>query len=308
VGATGGDPAARTAGQPKVTVLKKGETSYKLRVTGADKPFWLVLGQSLSDGWTAKVSGGPSLGTPRLVDGYANGWMVHPTSSAFDVTLKWTPQSTVWKALGISAIALLGCLAIALWPGARRWKLGTAVAASTPTAAHPLIADRGRFDLTRGILAVAVLTAGTAIVIRPVVAPIVAALALVGLLLPRGRALLRLGSAACLAASALYVLQAQARYDLPSNGQWVAAFHKVATLSWLAVALLVADVVLGWARRSEPLAPTGGSGVDIAPDGPDVPRSTSPQAQGGDAPTSIAEASPRSREPATPDDASGASQ
>jgi hypothetical protein len=248
-------------------VLKQGETSYKLRVTGADKPFWLVLGQSLSDGWSAKVKGGPSLGTPRLVDGYANGWMVHPTSSTFDVTLNWTPQSTVWKALGISAIALIGCLCIALWPGVRRWYPGTAVAASTPTAAHPLIADQGRFDLVRGILAVAVLTVGTAIVIRPVVAPIVAVLAIVGLVLPRGRALLRLGSAACLAGSALYVLQAQARYHLPSNGQWVSAFHKVATLSWLAVALLVADVVLGWARRSEPLAPAGGSGIDLIPDG-----------------------------------------
>jgi hypothetical protein len=193
--------------------------------------------------------------------------MVHPTSSTFDVTLNWTPQSTVWKALGISTIALIGCLCIALWPGVRRWYPGTAVAASTPTAAHPLIADQGRFDLVRGILAVAVLTVGTAIVIRPVVAPIVAVLAIVGLVLPRGRALLRLGSAACLAGSALYVLQAQARYHLPSNGQWVSAFHKVATLSWLAVALLVADVVLGWARRSEPLAPAGGSGIDLIPDG-----------------------------------------
>ena len=134
------------------------------------------------------------------------------------------------------------------------------MAASTPTAAHPLTADAGRLDVRRGIVAVAVITAGTALVIRPVVAPIVLVLSLIGLLLPRGRALLRLGSAACLGASAVYVLQVQARYHLPSNGQWVAAFHKVATLSWLAVALLVADVILGWARRSEPLAPAGGSG------------------------------------------------
>ena len=43
--------------------------------------------------------------------------------------------------------------------------------------------------------------------------------------------------------------QVQVRYDLPSNGTWVASFHKVATLSWITVALLVADVGVAWVRR-----------------------------------------------------------
>ena len=63
------------------------------------------------------------------------------------------------------------------------------------------------------------------------------------------RTLLRVGSVAALLGSALYVLEVQARYRLPETGQWVQAFHKIATVSWLAAALLVADVLVGWARR-----------------------------------------------------------
>src|SRR5690606_37848629 len=38
---------------PTVEVVSEGRTSYELRVTGADEPFWLVLGQSNSKGWKA---------------------------------------------------------------------------------------------------------------------------------------------------------------------------------------------------------------------------------------------------------------
>jgi len=51
-----------------------------------------VLGQSHSEGWKATV-GGDSLGAPRLVDGYANGWLVRPDRESFDVVIEWTPRS-----------------------------------------------------------------------------------------------------------------------------------------------------------------------------------------------------------------------
>ncbi len=43
---------------------------------GNGSPFWLVLGQSQSAGWSATLPGGRSLGPSQLVDGYANGWYV----------------------------------------------------------------------------------------------------------------------------------------------------------------------------------------------------------------------------------------
>jgi len=90
---------------------------------------------------------------------------------------------------------------------------------------------------------------GTALLISPLGGLLALLAALVGLLVPRGRLLLRLAAPACLLVSALYVFEVQLRFHLQDNGQWVHAFHRVAVLSWLTVVLLVADVLVGWARR-----------------------------------------------------------
>ncbi len=65
---------------PTITVTHNGATTVRAHVTGATAPFWLVLGESQSPGWQAHVVGGPDLGGSHLVDGYANGWLVKPTS------------------------------------------------------------------------------------------------------------------------------------------------------------------------------------------------------------------------------------
>jgi hypothetical protein len=235
-------PAATS---PQVTVTGSGETSFDLRVDGATAPFWLVLGQSLSPGWKATVAG-HDLATPRLVDGFANGWQVQPSASSFTVQLRWTPQRSVWIALGISAVAILLCLLLAVLPGRRRWQREEilAVALDNPVAGQP-----GARRPARLIVAVIVFAALTALVVNPQSAPFAAAALLVAALIPRGRALLRIGAVACLVISTLYILEVQYRYALPSSGQWVKAFGKVATLSWFVVVLLLLDVVIEWLRR-----------------------------------------------------------
>ncbi len=105
-------PAGPAAAPPALTVTGQTRVSYDLRVDGATQPFWLVLGQSLNDGWHARVNGA-DLGPPTLVDGYANGWRITPaTSGPFVITLEWTPQRLVWMALGISALAVIACLVL----------------------------------------------------------------------------------------------------------------------------------------------------------------------------------------------------
>ena len=107
--------AAHPAATPRVHVTSKGSTKIELSVTGARRgtPFWLVLGESNNAGWEATVDG-KNVGGSTLVNGYANGWLVHPRSGAFAVTLRWTPQQKVWIALAVSAVALLVCLFLAL--------------------------------------------------------------------------------------------------------------------------------------------------------------------------------------------------
>jgi hypothetical protein len=225
-----------------------------------------VLGQSLSPGWRATL-GSRDLGAPQLVDGYANGWLVAPTSAGFDVSLAWTAQSKVWIGLAISALVLLGCLLVVLRPGrllprrSRPGRSGARPRAPAPLGADafprltsPLARDAGPLPVRRGV--VAALAAGglAAAFVTPLAGVAVLGATVLALLVRRGRTLVRVGAVALFAVSAAYVLEVQARYDLPETSAWAQAFHRVATLSWVAVALLVADVLVGWARRDAPSA------------------------------------------------------
>ena len=79
---------------------------------GARRSGW-CWARATNAGWEASVAG-KDVGGSTLVNGYANGWLVHPTAGTFSVTLRWTPQRTVWIALGVSALAFLVCLFLAL--------------------------------------------------------------------------------------------------------------------------------------------------------------------------------------------------
>uniref|UniRef100_UPI0021BF5946 alpha-(1->3)-arabinofuranosyltransferase domain-containing protein n=1 Tax=Frankia gtarii TaxID=2950102 RepID=UPI0021BF5946 len=271
--ATGTPAATGTAATPRITVQSSGATSFTAQVTGAQPgtPFWLVLGESLSRGWKATVNGADA-GTPRLVDGYANGWRVTPTAAAFTVTLTWAPQQIVRYSLVLSAVTVVFFLALLLLTtrrARRRVAAAHAAGAAMPEPDLPTVDPwsirPARVD--RRTTAGAVVGAGLlATVLVSVNAGIVVALATaIALLAPRGRWLTRVGPAACLAVSALYVLEVQVRHSLPTNGDWVEAFGRVATVSWLAVLLLATDqlVTVLQGRRGAAAAPPA-----QPPDGP----------------------------------------
>ena len=84
---------------------------------------WLVLGQSFNKGWRASCDG-RSLGAPRVMDGYANGWRA--PGSCREVSFSFAPQDGVRWSYLISAVVCLVLVAFLILGGrlARRERRG----------------------------------------------------------------------------------------------------------------------------------------------------------------------------------------
>jgi arabinofuranan 3-O-arabinosyltransferase len=74
-------------------------------------PAWLILGQSFSSGWQAECDG-RSLGEPRPINGYANGWRA--PRDCRDVAFTFGPQGGVRLGYLVSAVVCLLLLALLL--------------------------------------------------------------------------------------------------------------------------------------------------------------------------------------------------
>ncbi len=121
---------------PAVHVVGQTATTIHLSVTGittgvGQSPVNLILGESNNAGWQASVVGGGTLGDPVLIDGFANGWRLDPSSlgsavhgGAVSVVLQWRPQTRVDVALIVSLVAILGCVVLAALPVRRRRRVG----------------------------------------------------------------------------------------------------------------------------------------------------------------------------------------
>jgi len=260
--------AATPPAAPSTTVLSQHSTSVRLRVTGAGaQPFWLVLGESYNSGWRATVDGGPDLGAPTLVDGYANGWLVHPgqlgrTGSAM-VSVTWTPQGRVDIALVVSAVIGVLCLGLVLWPRRdRRRRPAPAMASAGEAPATvatrddepPALAAPWAFsglNPTWPVIVVAALGCGAAgaVVADPWWGAVLAVAVTAGCVVRWARLALALGTVALVLSTAAVMVSGQADNHWGPNGFWPAHFTVAHTLAWGAVLLVAADVVVTVVRR-----------------------------------------------------------
>jgi hypothetical protein len=255
--------SAAPANTPTVRLDSHDRTSETVTVDGDGQPFWLVLGQSYSSGWSATTAGGKSLGSPTLIDGYANGWYV-PAGAITGPTivhLRWTPQKIVWVAIAVSAGALALSLGLAVAPAVavalrRRRRPASprqAVPGPEPASWQALTGTGGwRPSLARAVLAGLVWGIPVAVFARPLIG-LIAGVAVASASWWRwGRAVIRVATVAALVALPVYDVQQQwAHHYLPTI-DWVASLSSANDIAWLALSLVGADMVAGRVRNSAP--------------------------------------------------------
>lgn len=216
-----------------IQVAKSHPTAVNLKVRTDGRSFWLVFGQSRSDGWRATTATG-SVGRLQTVDGYANGWLIHPArAGTMKVSLEWTPQRVVWVGLGLSGLAALVCVGIvAIATRRRRGRVvldGGPALTSAPLLVSPLAYPAGppvAWATTAVLVGSATLL--TAAVSRQWIGLAAGAAALVAARLSPTRFLLTI------TAPVVLVLSRMAHTP---------------ELAWLALALLAIDVTCGWLRE-----------------------------------------------------------
>ena len=229
-----------------------------------DAPFWLVLGQSHNDGWRAEVTAvqgpagrtprpAPALGRPKLIDGFANGWLVRAPqgATALDLRMTWTPQRRVWAALAGSGLAVLVCLVLV---ARRRRGVPAPGAVPGPGAAPawaPGLPGAPRPPARRRVAAVAAAVALGSLVVAPWAGVVSAVAVFAALRWPRARTALALAPAALLSVAALYMAQLQLRYGFPLKLSWPDNFEAVTPVAWLAVLTLAAGVLVELALTRE---------------------------------------------------------
>jgi arabinofuranan 3-O-arabinosyltransferase len=267
---------------PALHLDSDNRTSWQVTVNGNGQPFWLVLGQSFSRGWTATLPGGHSLGPAQLVDGYATGWYVPAgrVQGPTVVTMTWTPQRVVWAAITVSAAALLGSILMAVWPerwmfwkrrrrggaarreGARRRDLAPRGSSPSPASWRAVMARGGtRPSLT----AVALSSLGWGVVVaavsRPAIGLAAALAAAAGCWWSGGRFGVRMAALVTFVAVGGYDVEQQWAHHYWPDINWPGNLSSANDLAWLALALVGSDLVAGLARTRLSRTSTLGEGT-----------------------------------------------
>ena len=238
---------------PAVRVIGGDDTTVDVSVTGAvaDQPFWLVFGQSYNDGWQILDNDAIDADGPHLVDGYANGYLIDPKTTDFDLTLRFVPQNRVDVGFLVSLVGVIGAVLLALF--STRPHRPAEIPRQEPLRRIRALTYEGALPGRRQAIVVGAIgaIAGLALA-NPLIAVF---LAVVGGFATRRegwRPLLTVLPAVLLAGVGGYVVLSQARNHVAPGLHWpgeIGRFHVVAIA---AVVLLVLDAVIDgiWRRGS----------------------------------------------------------
>ena len=247
---------ANAAATPNLVADPTGRLSYRVTASGGTPPYWLVLGQSLSAGWTAKVHDGPDLGPATLIDGFASGWRLDPAIVGADVTidLVWAPQGVVNKALGVSAIWFVGLTAAALLLALRRRRVGVLASddLEVPQSSFTGWFADGVARLPARLLAIATAGILSWAIGGLVVGLVVTIVSLVSSSRPRLRILLVLTPLVAMGSVVTVYIAMQVRRHIQTGVEWPNGFLFADQSVMIAVGCVVAECLLRLAVRTRP--------------------------------------------------------
>lgn len=230
--------AARTPA-PQVTV-ERTRTTRTATVAACPTGCWLIMGEGFNTGWSASIDD-TQLPPPQQVAGGFNGWWLAPTDNPTTVQIEWQAQPPVTYALIVSALAVLGCIALAVGRR-RRW---TSFAPPTWVATPPRL-DRSLWSPVAWPQAVAsgvVLVGLTGLLVSPQMAAVslVPALAMIAFRRPAIA-----GATALLLVVAIgaRITQRQLAERFVANAGWPGLWEKLHGPGLLVVTLLVAASLL----------------------------------------------------------------
>lgn len=244
---------------PTVQVIRTGRATATAEVTGASRPFWLVLGQSQNAGWHATVDG-RDVGPSKLVDGFANGWLIRPHQRTVTVDLEWVPQRTVVRSIAVSILAVMLCLGIILGSSARSRRSRQVALLAPADAGIDIVAmsgaqgERRKAGIAATVVTALIVGVFGGIVVRPDVG-VLLGLAVAGALRDaRVRRALAFVPVVAIAGAGAYIALRQARYQLPPIFEWPTFFSRARTLGWIAIVVLGANAIIGLVldRRRDP--------------------------------------------------------
>jgi hypothetical protein len=151
-------------------------------------------------------------------------------------------------------VAVLLCMVLALRRRRARSEPDGPEDDEAPVFANPLVASGARPPTARVVVGALAVAAVGALVAAWWVGLVAGALVALVALRPRLRALVSVGAPLALGACAVYVIVQQRRYGYPADLDWPPQFTGINEIAWLAIVLLLADVVIERVRRSAPSA------------------------------------------------------
>ncbi len=221
------------------TVTSSGRTHRTIELTACPTGCWFVFGEGINPGWEADLDGS-TLGEATLVDGGFHGWWLPPSEAAREIRLTWTPQRVVTGALAATAVAVLGCLALALLDRRRGTGLRSTPAptlvgwGAAPVRGVPTRSLAVRTALVTGVVA--------ALVVAPVWGVLGLVLGAIAGMLGRPR-LLALAAAALWTATGLVLVTRVIRFRPFPDASWPGRFEDLHRPALFVLALLAGSLV-----------------------------------------------------------------